>query len=290
MKSESLISVIIACYNQGKYLENSLNSLLNQTYKNWECIIINDGSTDETEKVLLEFSKKDSRFSYFSESNNGVSVARNFGLSKCKGDYIQFLDADDHIHGEKFFTQISTLESNENIDIVYGSSRYFFDELPKILYPLHYRGSVPCDLTYLDNFQVEMLLKHNVCTNCSALYRRKVIEKVKFRKTIYEDWFFNLECSLNGFIFHFDNSFSSYSYIRMTKSSQMIKHTNQISEIRKLNSSLLKLVKEYNYKVSENFLISESRIYLSNLVNVIRLITPPVIFSMGSYIKRNLFY
>lgn len=289
MSSESLISVIIACYNQGRFLKNSLDSLLKQSHSNWECFIINDGSTDETEGIALEYCKKDKRFNYFYQSNKGVSSARNSGIIKCKGEYIQFLDSDDFIHPDKFYAQLGVLSSNEKIDIVYGSSRYFFDEQPEILYPLHYRGSIPCDLTYRDDFQVEMLLKHNICTNCSSLIRKSVIDKVKFRDIIYEDWVFNLECALNGFVFHFDNSFSSYSYIRITESSQMMKHTNQVSEIRKLNSSLMGLVKEYNYKVSEKIIIPENTPFPEKIINIIRLFTPPIIFSVGASLKRTFF-
>lgn len=289
MSSESLISVIVACYNQGRFLKKSMDSLVKQSHSNWECFIINDGSTDETESIALEYCKKDKRFNYFVQSNKGVSSARNSGILKSNGEFIQFLDADDFVHSDKLITQLRVLNSNEKIDIVYGSSRYFFDEQPEILYPLHYRGSIPCDLTYRDDFQVEMLLKHNVCTNCSSLIRRSVIDKVKFRNVIYEDWVFNLECALNGFVFHFDNSFSSYSYIRITDSSQMMKHTNQVSEIRKLNSSLMDLVQEYNYKISEKIIKPEITLFPEKVINVIRLITPPIIFSIGSYIKRELF-
>ncbi|MDI1323092.1 MAG: glycosyltransferase family 2 protein [Algoriphagus sp.] len=289
MSSGALISVIVTCYNQGKFLKDSLDSLLKQSHINWEGFIINDGSSDETENIALEYCKKDPRFNYFYQSNSGVSSARNLGINKCKGDFIQFLDADDFIHPEKLSTQLDILNLNEKIDIVYGSSRYFFDDQIDVLYPLHFRGSVPCDITFRDNFQVEMLLKHNICTNCSALIRKEVLKKVKFRNIIYEDWVFNLECTLNGFVFHFDNSFSSYSYIRITDSSQMMKHTNQVSEIRMLNSALMGLVKEYNYKVSEKIIISENSRFSVKFINIIRLITPPFIFSMGSSLKRILF-
>lgn len=288
MNSGRLISVIVTCYNQGKYLRQALDSLVNQSHGEWECIVVNDGSTDDTERIALEYSKSDSRFCYFHQTNSGVSSARNFGLTKAKGEYIQFLDADDHIHPDKLTTQLAILESNLEIGVVYGSSRYFIDGEPDVLYPLHYNGSVPCDLTYRDKFQVEMLLKHNVCTNCSALYRRKISEVVKFRPVIFEDWVFNLECALNGFVFHFDNSFSAYSYIRITDSSQMMRHHNQLKEIRKFNSYVRDLVKEYNYPLSQKIVLPDENGVPTGLVELIRLITPPFIFSIGSSIKHAL--
>ena len=285
-----MISIVVTCYNQGRYLKDSLDSLLGQSFTSWECIVVNDGSTDNTEIIALEYCSNDNRFRYLYQDNNGVSSARNLGIMNCKGDFIQFLDADDAIHPDKLKTQLEILNSNEKIDIIYGSSRYFFDQNPETLYPLHFRGSIPCDLTYKDQFQVEMLLMHNICTNCSALLRKKVVEKVRFREGIFEDWVFNLECALNGFVFHFDNSFTSYSFIRMTDSSQMMRHTNQVSEIRKFKATLFELVTEYNYNVSEKIIIPEFTSFSDKIISVIRSITPPVIFSIGSLIKRRIFF
>lgn len=288
MKIDSLVSVVLTCYNQGKFLKDSLNSLLDQTYKNWECILVNDGSSDDSEIIALEFCALDNRINYYFQQNQGVSATRNFGLSQVKGEYLQFLDADDVIHAEKFAYQVGVLANTTDIDILFGSSRYFFDGEPAVLYPLHSNGGIPCDLTFKDKFQVEMLLKNNICTNCSVLFRSFVFDKVKFREVIYEDWVFNLECALNGFVFHFDNSLSSYSYIRMTDTSQMMKHTNQLPKIKKFDSFLIGLAKEYNYNVSEKIIISVKDDFTKNLIAFIRLITPPIIFSIGSTIKRNL--
>jgi glycosyltransferase involved in cell wall biosynthesis len=285
MNPGRLISVIVTCYNQGKYLRQALESLVNQSHTEWECLVVNDGSTDDTERIALEYSKNDGRFCYFHQPNGGVSSARNFGLTKAKGQFIQFLDADDHLHPDKMTTQLDILESNEEIEVVYGSSRYFIDGEPDVLYPLHYNGSVPCDLTFRDKFQVEMLMKHNVATNCAALYRSSIVKKIKFRKQIFEDWIFNLECALNGAVFHFDNSFSAYSYIRMTDNSQMIHHTNQLAEIRNLQASLLGLVSEYNYNYSKKIFVPEAPDQLGNFIYFLRQICPPILFSVASKLK-----
>lgn len=73
----SLISVIVPCYNQAQYLDECLQSVLDQTYQNWECIIVNDGSPDNTEEIALRWTKKDSRFRYLKKENEGLSSARN---------------------------------------------------------------------------------------------------------------------------------------------------------------------------------------------------------------------
>ena len=285
MKSSPLVSVIVTCYNQGKYLNKALDSILDQSYTHWECWIIDDGSTDNTRTVSVDYHSKDSRFQYVFQENSGVAAARNRGIQKCNGEFIQFLDADDFIHQDKFLTQLEQFEKNPEIDVLYGSSRYFFDDEPTVFYPLHFRGSIPCDLSYRDKFQVEMLLKHNVCTNCAGLFKRKIISKVSFKKQIYEDWIFNLECALNGFVFHFDNSFLSYSYIRITGTGQMMKHTNQLADVRRLESTLGNLVKGYGYKISTKIIVSEESNRSSDLVYLIKQICPPVIFRLLSELK-----
>lgn len=96
MKSKTdLVSIIIPCYNQANFIDETLQSVFNQTYENWECILVNDGSSDNTEDLIKTWLAKDKRFRYFSNTNSGVSVARNFGIENAKGNFIQFLDADD---------------------------------------------------------------------------------------------------------------------------------------------------------------------------------------------------
>lgn len=124
---KSLVSIIIPCYNQAKYLEETLYSILNQTYSNWECLIINDGSTDKTEKIAQQFLIKDQRFKYFYKKNGGLSSARNLGLDKATGNYIQFLDSDDFIDNTKLEVSINELNKSENTDkkLVISNFRMF---------------------------------------------------------------------------------------------------------------------------------------------------------------------
>ena len=90
-----LISVVIPAYNAGQFLDETLESVLSQTYENWECIIVNDGSTDNTESIAKKWCEKDARFCYFYKENSGVSDTRNLGIKEARGEYIAFLDADD---------------------------------------------------------------------------------------------------------------------------------------------------------------------------------------------------
>ncbi|NNC45269.1 MAG: glycosyltransferase family 2 protein, partial [Winogradskyella sp.] len=108
-----LISIIVPCYNQAKYLDEALHSVFIQSYKNWECIIVNDGSFDDTESVAAQWTKKDKRYVYLYQENSGLSSARNAGLRKACGDYIQFLDSDDVIEASKFEKQIEDLITHD---------------------------------------------------------------------------------------------------------------------------------------------------------------------------------
>ena len=85
--SNKKISIIVPCYNQVQYLDECLQSVLDQTYTNWECLIIDDGSPDNTEDLAKIWVEKDERFHYFKKENGGVSSARNFGIEKAKGGY-----------------------------------------------------------------------------------------------------------------------------------------------------------------------------------------------------------
>ena len=138
-----LVSIIIPCYNQAKYLEETLYSILNQTYSNWECLIINDGSTDETEKIAQQFATKDHRFKYFHKENGGLSSARNFGLDKATGTYIQFLDSDDFIDTTKLEVSINELNKIENTDKKVAISNSEFFNFDSILYKWDEEFSIP---------------------------------------------------------------------------------------------------------------------------------------------------
>ena len=96
------ISLIIPCYNQAAFLEECLESVVQQTFCNWECILINDGSSDNTEEICKKWVEKDARFQYIFTENKGVSNARNLGLEKATGNFIQFLDADDKMDLQNF--------------------------------------------------------------------------------------------------------------------------------------------------------------------------------------------
>ena len=121
------ISIIIPVYNIEKYLKECLDSLNNQTFKDFEVICVNDGSKDNSLKILNEYAQKDSRFKIISQENEGSGSARNNGLSHAKGKYVQFLDGDDYFEPTMLETLYNLAEKN-NADISVCSSRKVDDE------------------------------------------------------------------------------------------------------------------------------------------------------------------
>ena len=91
------VSVIVPVYNTYDYLNKCLDSLVNQSFKDYEIIIVNDGSTDDSEKIIKKYQKKYSNIKYYYKENGGLSSARNYGIKYANGDYIAFVDSDDYV-------------------------------------------------------------------------------------------------------------------------------------------------------------------------------------------------
>ena len=115
MKMSNLISVIVPTFNRASLIRETLDSVLAQTYENWECIVVDDGSTDGTADVVQGYNVKDNRFIFYRRPENiskGASPCRNYGLRQAKGDYIQFLDSDDLLNEKKLEEQLTILQNS----------------------------------------------------------------------------------------------------------------------------------------------------------------------------------
>ena len=177
-EKQTIISVIIPCYNQAGYLPETLESLFQQTYPYWEAIIVNDGSPDDTEKIALEYVGKDQRVHYVYKENGGLSSARNKGIECARGEFILPLDADDIIKPEYIEKALKAFEQNPQIKLVYCQA-VFFGEI---------EGK--CDLVYQG---YKNLLVGNAIF-CSSIYRKVDYLKVggydENMRSGYEDWEF----------------------------------------------------------------------------------------------------
>ena len=119
-----LVSVIVPCFNQGRFLREAVESLFAQTYRNWECIIIDDGSTDDTPRVAADLARRDQRVRCLAQPNRRLPATRNRGLDEAKGDFIQFLDADDVILPQKLHLQVGAHARSPDPAIVYCHYRF----------------------------------------------------------------------------------------------------------------------------------------------------------------------
>src|SRR5262249_16296254 len=123
-----VVSVIVPTYNYGHLILETLENVRRQSHVDWECLIIDDGSTDDTRAAVAPILDADPRFRYVFQANQGLSGARNTGLREAKGDFIQFLDSDDLIEPTKIERQLANLADHPEVDIVYGDSRTFYRE------------------------------------------------------------------------------------------------------------------------------------------------------------------
>lgn len=123
-----MVSIIVPCYNQAQYLDEALQSVLEQTRVDWECIIVNDGSPDHTEEVALRWTEKDSRFKYLYKENGGLSSARNAGIKQAQGEFILPLDADDKISRDYIALALNAFQEDNTLKVVYCLAEKFGDD------------------------------------------------------------------------------------------------------------------------------------------------------------------
>lgn len=171
-----LVSVIIPAYNAENTIESTMSSALSQTYSNIEVVVVNDGSIDNTENVLISKFENDSRVRVITQNNQGVSVARNTGIEQSTGEYIVFLDSDDYLEND-FVSKLVSLITSSNSDIAFCGYRSI-DENETVLafmVPKIDEGEVRNgECVLLSIFEGSM----NIWTG-SAIYRKNFIEQRK---------------------------------------------------------------------------------------------------------------
>lgn len=188
-EEDSLISIVIPIYNAEKYLEECLNSIKNQTYQNFEVIMVNDGSKDNSETICKRFSEDDTRFRYFKKENGGVSSARNIGLDNVEGDYITFIDADDWVDENHLQLLITTVKKNHS-DIVVSSYKQFnnIDVFYLRAYSLQEKYLLNFERMNRDDFLTifPKLMSTNVCFNnaVAKLFRKELVNDLRFDTSI----------------------------------------------------------------------------------------------------------
>lgn len=231
--NDSLVSIIVPIYNAEKYLDSCIQSVLRQTYTNWELILIDDGSTDKSGRIAEEYGFADERITVFHQKNLGVSSARNQGIDEATGNYIVFLDADDEIIEDCLAKTVNIAEET-NADIVAGRScedRELFKD--RIIWT---------GAEALENSLKDHLFTHSAC---AKLIRREFIGKTRFTPDIRinEDSYFvfQLLCKQNVFVLTND---VIYFYRANSESSSRTVFSEKYFDILKVSDLKYKKIEE----------------------------------------------
>lgn len=246
------ISVIIPVYNCEKFLPVCLDSIIFQTYEDLEIICINDGSKDDSLKVLEEYELKDSRIKVINQKNQGQSAARNRGIEKATGEYISFIDADDWVSLSlyaKFVKKLKT--SGQNIDIFLFNGINFNNKEQGCYSTLFFSIK-----DWNNNQQTDFVHTFNDCMKpfsgnmsiCNKIYRTEFLKKnnIKFAENlIFEDQLFFTETSLKAESILIDCE-PLYHYRQQNTSSTMSTLGNNVFDIFKIINRIEKLLKDTN--------------------------------------------
>jgi len=192
MSNYPIISIIVPVYNVEKYLRRCIDSILNQTFENFELILIDDGSTDYSGIICDEYKKKDNRIVVIHKENEGAAVARNLGVDIAKGSYIGFVDSDDYIDKSMYDQLYEALRENNSdmclcgIKNIYDDNRkekeseYIFKDKK------NYNNIDTIKILYSGNTKEKIYLT----APCNKLYNKELIKKVRYpQKLKYEDSF-----------------------------------------------------------------------------------------------------
>lgn len=224
LDDKPLVSIIVPTYNYARFIGETLECLRAQTYDKWECIIVDDGSTDDTPEQVARFMEMDARFKYVQQENARQAAAKNNGLRSATGEYIQFLDADDLIEPRKFEQQVEYLERHPEIDIVYGSMRYFTTEQPAERLYWVWGDNKPWmpEISGCGKKLLAALVQQNIMVINSPLIRRSVVDGVgPFDNAAppVEDWDYWLRCAAAGMCFQFEDLPGTLALVRWHSSS-----------------------------------------------------------------------
>jgi glycosyltransferase involved in cell wall biosynthesis len=185
MDNLPLISIIVPCCNQASFLSEALDSVYNQTFKNWECIIVNDGSSDNTKEVALSWTNKDERFKYLEKENGGLSSARNAGIKLSRTKYIFPFDADDKLDNTYIEKAIKVLLNDDSIEVLTSKVQFF---------------GIRDNVYELPDYTFETLLLRNCFIACSIFKKDSYVRVGGYDENLksFEDWDFWISILKDG--------------------------------------------------------------------------------------------
>jgi len=167
------ISIITPIYNGQEFLDETIQTVINQSYTNWELLLIDDGSTDRSKQICVTHSQKDDRIQYFYKKNGGQASARNLGITNSKGEWVAMLDADDLWHKDKLLKQVEAITNNPNISICFTNTLAFQKSLDNELYNANNKKYGLLDATLFQEIYTS-----NYISNSSVLLKKQALIKV----------------------------------------------------------------------------------------------------------------
>lgn len=258
-----LISIIVPVYKTGQFLSKCLDSLINQTYKNIEIIIVNDGSPDNAITIAEEYAKKDSRIVVLSQRNRGLSAARNYGIIKSKGEYIGFVDSDDYIE-DKMYDYLYKMIKKGNSKIAICGWYVVKDSIKKCDYNQDY-------ITVNSKEATNLLLNHISFDNfaCNKLFHRSLFHNIRFPEgRVLEDLLTTWK------LIHIADKISIdskplYYYVLHSNSITSILY-NQLNEkayeaFEERRNQLLECYPSLKNKINSNFFIANKSYFIISL-------------------------
>ncbi|AZA78213.1 glycosyltransferase family 2 protein [Chryseobacterium sp. G0186] len=260
--NDFLVSIIVPCYNASYYIKEVLESLQNQSYKNIECIIINDGSADDTLDIINTFS--DPRFKVYSQKNKGLSDTRNFGMEEATGDLIFFCDSDDSLPSNAIESLLSAHTGKEDI-IVGKTALVSWEEKKTLSYLPHLEKKQT-----IENSHSEVLIK-NITEGLSPmaqnkLYKTDFLKKnsLQFLSKIYHEdelWFFEVMFAAKNVTFIPD-----VTYHYTADNSQSITKKNSDKNLLGYLSVIKTIYEKYYLNFPDQSIIAYYIVYLKKII------------------------
>ena len=236
--NNELISIIVPIYNTEKYLHECLDSILNQSYTNFEVLLINDGSTDSSGTICQEYVERDSRFRYFEKDNGGVASARNLGLERSEGTYITFIDSDDWVEFNYLEVLYTALKENDT-DVAISTYKRFAQDGVFYLRSYSKENDEFLNIGKRNrNSFLEILpklgeLDHSFYSISSKLIKREIIGNLLFDEQVSyaEDlnFFFRLYLGVESVVYVRD-----YTYIYRTHDASTSQNFNELKALHEL--------------------------------------------------------
>jgi teichuronic acid biosynthesis glycosyltransferase TuaG len=227
---QTKVDIILPSYNKEIYLEETINSIIQQKFNDWKLIIIDNCSTDNSKKIIQKYSKNEKISTFFLKKNMGVSFSRNLGMRLSDSKYISFIDADDIWGNSKLINQIEFMEKN-NYNFTYTDYTPFFDKKIRIFKK---------EIITPSSFNYEKFLYNSSIGTSSMILSRKIIGVIKFPKVkTLEDFSFKckiLKKKINAVKFNENNTF--YRITKNSLTSNKIKNLYWLWNINKKHNKL----------------------------------------------------